>query len=75
MATNNSTQSANESLRVGECYEITAGPASAVERTSRGVFKEFDPDANTYTFQMEDGHEVSFVEHEIDGVRHIAEGC
>lgn len=62
-------------LNLGDCYQITHGPASALERTSRGILEEVDPDTNTYTFRMEDGTRVSLVRHEIDDMRHVPEGC
>ncbi|HUG31773.1 MAG TPA: hypothetical protein VMM14_02680 [Acidimicrobiia bacterium] len=60
-------------LTEGGHYEFTHGPASTQERTLRGVLEEFDPEANTYTFRLEDGNTVSLVDHEIDAVRRLDE--
>ena len=60
-------------LTEGGHYEFTHGPASTQERTLRGVLEEFDPEANTYTFRLEDGTTVSLVDHEIDAVRRLDE--
>ena len=62
-------------LRVGECYEVVYGPASSPERTGRGVLREFNSEAKTYTFQLEDGTEATLVGDELDGVRHVGQGC
>lgn len=62
-------------LQVGECYEVVQGPASSPERTSRGVLSDFDSEANTFTFRLDDGTEATLVGDELDGLRHVEEGC
>ena len=62
-------------LRVGDCYEVVHGPASAPERTSQGTLERFDQESNTYSFKLEDGSELSLVEDEIDGIRRQDGGC
>ena len=67
------TVSGEDRLTEGGHYEFTHGPASTQERTLRGVLEEFDSEANTYTFRLEDGSTVSLVDHEIDAVRRLDE--
>ena len=62
-------------LRVGRCYEIVQGPASSPERTTTGVLVGIDLDAKTYTFELGDGSRISMADDEIDGIRHVEEGC
>ena len=65
------TAPGEDRLTEGGRYEFTHGPASTQERTLRGVLVEFDPEANTYTFRLEDDSTVSLVDHEIDAVRRL----
>lgn len=74
MDSNNQAEARGE-LQVGDCYEFTHGPASAPERTMRGVLEEIDTVSNTYTFRLDDGSTISLVDHEVDGARHVPEGC
>lgn len=62
-----------QEMTVGDRYEFTYGPASARERTLRGVLEGFDPQANTYTFSLDDGSTVSLVDHEVGAVRRLDE--
>lgn len=63
----------NRGLHVGARYEFTHGPASAPQRTSVGVFEEYDARSNTYKFRLDDGSEVSLVDHEVDAARPVDE--
>lgn len=69
------TDEDGEPLRVGNCYEVVQGPASSPERTTKGVLVDIDLDAKTYTFELADGSRQSVADDEIDGIRHVEEGC
>lgn len=69
------TDSDGQPLRVDNCYEVVHGPASSPERTRRGLLVDIDSEAKGYTFEVEDGRRMSLADDEIDGIRHVQEGC
>lgn len=69
------TDQEGRGLRVGRCYEIVQGPASSPERTTTGVLVGIDLDSKAYTFELDDGSRISMADNEIDGIRHVEEGC
>jgi hypothetical protein len=66
------TDADGEALEVGNYYEVVHGPASSPERTTAGRLIKIDVESSVFTFELDDGSEITVADDAIDGARRMA---